>query len=64
MTEEKADMKRKKSLTDLVREELGSDTNRRFLGRMQAFKLELDMPEQFRALLGELDQAEGRRSSR
>lgn len=64
MTEEKADMKRKESLTDLVRNQLGSDTNRRFLGRMQAFKLEVDMPEKFNALLGELEQAESRRSPR
>ena len=62
MTEEKADMKRKESLTNLVRNELGSDTNRRFLGRMQAFKLEVDMPEKFKALLGELERAESQRS--
>ncbi|MEO3386877.1 hypothetical protein [Mesorhizobium sp. CAU 1741] len=64
MTEEKASMKRKGSLKDLVRKELGSDTNRRFLGRMKAFKLDGDIPDQFKSLLGELDQAENARSSR
>ena len=64
MTEEKAIMKRKGSLKDVIRNEIGSDTNRRFLGRMQAFKLDAEMPDQFKLLLGELDRRESARSSR
>jgi hypothetical protein len=51
-------------LSGMIRKELGRDTNRRFLGRMPAFKTDGDMPQQFRVLLGELDRAEQNVQSR
>lgn len=58
MSEEYEDMNKDKSLTDVIRSEFGSSTNRRFLARMKAFKLEAEVPDQFRALLNRLDSAE------
>lgn len=55
---DKADMKNERALKDLIRKELVSRTNRRFLSRMSAFKPENEMPEQFNVLLNQLDRAE------
>ena len=61
MSEEKADMRKERALTDLIRKELGSETNRRFLARVPAFRADAELPERLCALLGELDRAEGAR---
>ena len=58
MSEEKADMKKERALTDVVRREMASDTNRRFLARMPVFRPEADLPERLTMLLGALDRAE------
>lgn len=47
-----------RGLPQMIRKELGAETNRRFLTRMPAFRLEGDVPDQLRALLQQLDQAE------
>lgn len=64
MSEAKATMKMKRALASTIRKELGSDTNRRFLGRMQAFKLEAEIPDRLSTLLRSLDRAERMKSSR
>ena len=58
MSEENQKMNEDRPLTDVIRGELGSSTNRRFLARMKAFRLEADMPDQFGSLLARLDSAE------
>ena len=58
----KANMKRERALPDVIRKELGSDTNRRFLARMPAFRPESGMPERLSRLLGELDDIENARA--
>jgi hypothetical protein len=52
---------REPELSTLIARELTSETNRRFLGRMPAFRAEPTMPEDFRRLLQRLDAAERRR---
>ncbi len=58
MSEEYEDMKKNRPLTDVIRREFGTNANRRFLARMSAFKPETEVPDQFRALLNRLDNAE------
>ena len=58
----KANPKREDALDQLIRKEIGSANNRRLLGRMPAFKVDADMPDQFNDLLAELDRAENGRS--
>lgn len=58
MTEVKATGKGDRMLRDVIRRELGSETNRRFLKRMPAFRAECSLPDRIGALLGELDKAE------
>jgi len=58
MSEEYEDMNNNRPLTDVVRREFGSHTNRRFLAKMSAFKPEADVPDQFNVLLNRLDEAE------
>lgn len=60
MTEPKANRNGKKGLSGLIRKEIGSETNRRFLARMPTFRPVMDLPENLRTLLGELDHAEAR----
>jgi hypothetical protein len=61
MNTQKAEMKKERQVTDLIRNELASETNRRFLTRMNAFKLEAGVPDQLMLLLRELDRAEVKR---
>lgn len=58
MSKEKADMKKEKALTDVIRKEMTSNTNRRFLARMPAFRPDAELPERLTMLLGKLDRAE------
>ncbi|MBX9463831.1 MAG: hypothetical protein KL840_12895 [Aquamicrobium sp.] len=62
MSETKANTTREEALDQLIRKEIGSANNRRFLARMPAFKLDADMPDHFNDLLAELDRAENGRS--
>lgn len=62
MSGTKANMKREGGLDELIRKEIGSANNRRFLTRMPAFKVDADMPERLGELLAELDRAETGRS--
>ncbi|WP_175556705.1 hypothetical protein [Aerobium aerolatum] len=48
---------------DLIHQELTSETNRRFLNRMSAFKLERGLPDRLQDLLRQLDNAERKRWS-
>lgn len=50
----------RKALPELIRKEIGSETNRRFLARMPAFRPDGTLPDELQALLGELDRAEAR----
>ncbi len=49
---------REPQLSTLIAKELRSETNRRFLGRMPAFKAEQTIPDNLRALLERLENAE------
>lgn len=53
-----------RALREIIRKELGSETNRRFLTRMSAFQPDREMPDNFGSLLGELDRAEQKRRAR
>lgn len=64
MTDTRASINGRKALPELIRNEIGSETNRRFLSRMPAFRPDGDLPDELRALLGELDQAEERAQAR
>ncbi|MEO3997775.1 hypothetical protein [Mesorhizobium sp. CAU 1732] len=64
MSETKAKQMRERALTKVIRKEIGSDTNRRMLARIPAFKPTMDVPDEFVALLGELDRAERRNRGR
>ncbi len=56
---------REPQLSTLIAKELGSETNRRFLGRMPAFKAEQSLPDNLTTLLERLATAErGRRTVR
>jgi hypothetical protein len=56
-------MERDKDLPELIRKELGTETNRRFLCRMSAFKPQQSLPDHLISLLGELDQASHKAAS-
>jgi len=58
MAEVKAGTRGRKVLHELIQHEISSDTNRRFLNRMPAFRPEAGIPPEFRKLLNEIDQAE------
>jgi hypothetical protein len=58
MPERELKMRPENGLEDLICQHIRSDVNRRFLGRMQAFRVDDSMPQKFRELLGELDRAE------
>lgn len=62
MSNTKANLKREEALDELIRKEIASSNNRRFLTRMPAFKVDADMPERLSKLLAELDKAEAGRS--
>jgi len=53
---------RGKALGEVIRQQIGSDANRRLLARIGAFRADKDIPDGLRLLLAELDGAE--RSSR
>ena len=57
MSEARYRVERERELPDVIRKELGSETNRRFLGRMSAFKPQHTLPDHLVSLLGELYQA-------
>ena len=58
MAELKARTGGRKALHELIQNEICSETNRRFLNRMPAFRPEAGIPPEFRKLLNEIDQAE------
>jgi hypothetical protein len=58
MSDEKANKKMDAALTDVIRKELASDTNRRFLKRMKAFRAEPELPSHLLDLLGALERTE------
>ena len=58
MAETKASTKRKRALPELIRKEIGSDANGRYLARMPAFRPEAELPGGLQKLLGELERAE------
>lgn len=60
MSEENHQMKKEKGATQSIRNALGSDTNRRFLTRMNAFRLETDIPDRLTSLLLELERTEAK----
>lgn len=60
MTDRKADMNGKRALPELIRRQIGSEMNRRFLARLPAFKPAGGAMDRFEALLGEIDAAEMR----
>ena len=62
MNETKAN--RNGRLSELIRREIGSETNRRFLARMPAFRPVAELPENLRTLLEELDCAETKAPAR
>ena len=68
MTEMKANIHGKGGLAELIRNEIGSDTNRRFLSRMPAFRPVAELPRHLQTLLGDLNtaeaQAQGKRERR
>lgn len=47
------------SVAGLIRKEIGSETNTRFLRSLPAFRLDRDVPARFNELLCRLDEAEG-----
>jgi len=49
---------REPQLSTTIAKELTSETNRRFLGRMPAFRAEPSIPESLRVLLERLETAE------
>ncbi|MHB2267224.1 hypothetical protein [Aliihoeflea sp. PC F10.4] len=49
---------REPQLSTTIAKELTSETNRRFLGRMPAFKADTSIPESLRVLLERLESAE------
>lgn len=49
---------REPQLSTLIAKELASETNRRFLGRMPAFKAEQSLPDNLRTLLERLEVVE------
>lgn len=55
---EEAMPKTNRGTAGLIRQEIGSETNRRFLRSLPAFRLERQIPPRFQELLGRLDQAE------
>ena len=64
MNDVKANGRSETTLREIIRKELGSEANRRFLARMPAFRLEGPIPDEFRSLLGDLDRAERNRRTR
>lgn len=62
MNDTKAKMQNKDGLSAAIRQEISSDTNRRFLARMVAFRPVDDLPHRLDALLEELDKAEAKTS--
>ena len=58
MKDVQSNSKGDKALREVIRKELGTETNRRFLSRMPAFRLERELPEALTSLLRELDSAE------
>ena len=60
MSEQKNIRSGEKALSDLIRKELVSESNRRLLDRIPDFKPDAELPEHFRNLLGQLDRAEAR----
>lgn len=62
MKDVQAKGKRDPALREVIRKELCTETNRRFLSRMPAFRPEREVPDMFASLLGELDLAESGRS--
>ena len=58
MSDTKTNMTGGSALSETIRKELGSATNRDFLARMSSFKPEVGLPDRLNALLGALDEAE------
>lgn len=58
MSTRKEETMKQRQARDLIHQELTSETNRRFLNRMSAFKLERGLPDRLQDLLRQLDNAE------
>ncbi|SFJ24086.1 hypothetical protein SAMN03080618_02412 [Aquamicrobium aerolatum DSM 21857] len=63
MSTRKEETMKQRQARDLIHQELTSETNRRFLNRMSAFKLERGLPDRLQDLLRQLDNAERKRWS-
>ena len=63
MSTRKEETMKQRQARDLIHQELTSETNRRFLNRMSAFKLERGLPDRLQDLLRQLDNAESKRWS-
>lgn len=60
MAEPKASTDGRKALTELIRKEIRSETNRRFLAGLPGFRADMNLPDELQTLLRELDRAERR----
>lgn len=60
-TRKEEETMKQRQARDLIQQELTSETNRRFLNRMSAFRLEGGLPERLQDLLRQLDNAERKR---
>ena len=63
MAEQRPRTRQDKALPEVIRQELGSETNRRFLGGMTAFEADCRVPDRLLALLNELDRADAKHHS-
>ena len=60
-TRKEEETMKQRQARDLIQQELTSETNRRFLNRMSAIRLEGGLPERLQDLLRQLDNAETKR---
>lgn len=60
MTKTNAETKDNRSLHKLIRKEIGSASNRRYLARIPALQAQAELPDSFKELLSKLDMAERR----
>jgi hypothetical protein len=58
MSNDKANKKMEPALTEVIRKELSTDTNRRFLKRLKAFRPDPELPNHLVDLLGALERTE------
>lgn len=58
MTKTNAETKDNMPLHKLIRKEIGSTTNRRYLARISVLQAQAELPDTFKELLSKLDMAE------